>query len=67
MHFLHSQNNINSEVETKTDGDQMIRYRRRNSVFKNIYQQCRLQKRKEKDYCLHVANLYQNVKGFHGL
>jgi len=67
IQFLNSQNNENSEFETKTDDDQVIRYRRRNSVFKNIYQQCRLQKRKEKNYCLQVANLYQNVKGFHGL
>ena len=43
------------------------RERRRLSVFKNIYQQCRIQKRKGKDLCLYLANLYQNVKGFHGL
>jgi hypothetical protein len=43
------------------------RERRRLSVFKNIYQKCRIQKRKDKDMCLYLANLYQNVKGFHGL
>ncbi|CAF0740548.1 unnamed protein product [Brachionus calyciflorus] len=45
----------------------MNRDRRRLSVFKNVYQKCRIQKRKEKTLCLYLANLYHNVKGFHGL
>lgn len=52
--------------EVNTD-EQLSRNRRRLSVFKNIYHQCRIQKRKEKDYCLQIANLYQNVKGYHGI
>lgn len=43
------------------------RQRRRISVFRNVYHQCRIQKRKEKNLCLYLATLYQNVKGFHGL
>jgi 5'-deoxynucleotidase YfbR-like HD superfamily hydrolase len=43
------------------------RGKRRVSVFNNIYHQCRIQKRKEKNLCLYLANLYQNLKGFHGL
>ena len=43
------------------------RERRRLNVFKNIYSQCRVQKRKGKDLCLYLANLYQNVKGLHGI
>lgn len=43
------------------------RERRRISVFRNIYRQCRVQKRMEKNFCLYLANLYQNVKGYHGI
>lgn len=43
------------------------RSKRRVSVFNNVYHQCRIQKRKEKNLCLYLANLYQNLKGFHGL
>jgi hypothetical protein len=45
----------------------LARDRRRISVYKNIYNHCRVQKRKEKNYCLYLANLYHNVKGFHGI
>ena len=44
-----------------------MRNRRRISIFKNVYHNCRIQKRKEKTFCLYLANLYHNVKGFHGL
>lgn len=43
------------------------RSKRRVSVFNNVYHRCRIQKRKEKNLCLYLANLYQNLKGFHGL
>lgn len=43
------------------------RTKRRVSVFNNVYQKCRIQKRREKNLCLYLANLYQNLKGFHGL
>jgi hypothetical protein len=43
------------------------RERRRVSVFRNIYRQCRVTKRMEKNFCLYLANLYQNVKGYHGI
>jgi hypothetical protein len=49
------------------DGGELKRDRRRISVFKNIYHQCRVENKKDKDYCLQIANLYQNVKGFHGI
>ena len=42
------------------------RMKRRLNVFMNVYNKCRLEKGKEKDYCLYLANLYQTVKGFHG-
>ena len=43
------------------------RERRRISVFKKIYHQCRVENKRDKEYCLQMANLYQNVKGFHGI
>jgi hypothetical protein len=56
------------EQSTSEEHDQSFnRERRRLSVFKNIYNQCRITKRKDKDMCMYLANLYQNVKGFHGL
>lgn len=51
--------NINDSINS--------RGKRRISVFNSIYQQCRIQKRREKNVCLYLANLYQNLKGFHGL
>jgi hypothetical protein len=57
---------LNSSPEDDSN-EKHIRQRRRISVLKNVYQQCRVQKRKGKDLCLYLANLYQNVKGFHGL
>lgn len=51
----------------KLDEQNLSRDRRRLSVFKDVYQRCRIQKRKEKTLCLYLANLYQNLKGFHGL
>lgn len=64
---------LEQELDRQTDGvkseggDHLVRDRRRINVFKNIYNQCRIQKRKEKNFCLYLANLYQNVKGFHGI
>ena len=60
---------LNSLPEDDADNfnEKYARQRRRISVLKNVYQQCRVQKRKGKDLCLYLANLYQNVKGFHGL
>jgi hypothetical protein len=55
----------NNNYESNNRG--FNRERRRLNVFKNIYQKCRVQKRKEKDVCLMLATMYQNVKGFHGL
>ena len=60
-------NNMQQLEESSDNSKTFSRERRRLNVFKNIYQQCRIQKRKEKDLCLYLANLYQNVKGFHGL
>lgn len=59
-------NNV-QEQDVNNKVDHLTRNRRRLSVFKNIYHQCRITKRREKDYCLQIANLYQNVKGFHGI
>ena len=63
---------FNSKNNFDSDGiysnEKLSRERRRNSVLKNVYTKCRGdQKRKSKDFCLYLANLYQNVKGFHGL
>lgn len=55
------------QPSSDANSNHLSRDRRRISVFKNIYNQCRIQKRKEKNFCLYLANLYQNVKGFHGL
>ena len=57
----------NEEFERILNKNYFKRERRRISVLKNFYQQCRIQKRKGKDLCLYLANLYQNVKGFHGI
>lgn len=56
-----------NDVDYEDPEQNLSRDRRRLSVFKDIYQRCRIQKRKEKTLCLYLANLYQNIKGFHGL
>ena len=61
-----SSEEVESEGEWTAPGP-FNRERRRDAVFKNIYQRCRIQKRKEKDLCLYLAYLYQNVKGIHAL
>jgi hypothetical protein len=50
----------------KSNENENVRMKRRLNVFMNVYNKCRLEKGKEKDYCLYLANLYQTVKGFHG-
>jgi len=68
IEFLQAENNEkHNDSQSENSDDHLTRNRRRLSVFKNIYHQCRIQKRKEKDFCLQIANLYQNVKGFHGI
>ncbi|RNA43738.1 hypothetical protein BpHYR1_022704 [Brachionus plicatilis] len=65
-HFDYKNLDRNS-LDQDLNENHLSRDRRRLSVFKNIYQRCRIQKRKEKTLCLYLANLYQNLKGFHGL
>lgn len=60
-HMAFSPNTYSNNYPSK------YRSKRRISVFKNVYHQCRIQKRKERNLCLYLANLYQNLKGFHGL
>jgi hypothetical protein len=69
MQSINSGAEAAAAVAAEADGNtrSFSRERRRLSVFKNIYQQCRIHKRKDKDMCMYLANLYQNVKGFHGL
>jgi hypothetical protein len=56
-----------NDFMSKNNINEFARERRRLTIFKNIYHQCRIQKRKDRELCLYLANLYQNLKGFHGL
>jgi len=56
-----------NNLMSKNGIHEFTRERRRLTIFKNIYHQCRIQKRKDRELCLYLANLYQNLKGFHGI
>ena len=54
-----------SSNEIAKKSDQMGK--RRLSVFNNVYLQCRIENKNGKEFCLYLANLYHNLKGFHGI
>jgi hypothetical protein len=55
------------ELENSIEKSENLgRPKRRLGVFIDIYNRCRIQNRKEKEFCLYLANLYQSVKGIHG-